>query len=352
MKLLPERSAAAPLLSLALLMRMAVELAVFFPNAANASWMCPLLGFVLFLPFMFALRQAEKLMQSSPWEGVRIALPGLLKTSIEVLFALLLMYDAALLVRLTASSYNVLALNHVTVHLLIFPLAAVIILVILMGINALGNSARMAMRFLLVLLLILLCVQLPEYRFSYLTPLLGPGYRNIIAGSISCAGNMALISLIWFLAQPGKNSRGLARYALFSALGTTALMLMLHAGYPSMPQMDFTRAARIELVLSNGRMSLAPQFLLNILWYSGLLYLISAEVCAASCWLKLALKKLALPAIAVVETGIISLAAIYNPWWLQKAQLMNMATYALVGAPFALTLLTVFIKRKGDISCA
>lgn len=351
MKWLPGRSTAASLVSLAILMRTVVELAIFYPYAANASWICPLIGYILFLPFLFALRQAEKLAQNSPWLNLRESMHKWLRNSVQIIFAFILMFDAASIMRLTASSYNVLALNHITVHLLIFPLSAVIVLIMLMGINSVGNSARIAMRFLLALLLILMVVQLPDYKFSFLTPIFGPGFVSILNGSLACAGTMALLSLIWFIAEPDRCPRSLTHYSLFAAAASSIFMIMMHSAYPSMPDMDLTRAARIELVLSNGRMSLAPQFLLNLLWYGCLLYLLSAEVCAACCWLRLTFCNFSTIAIAVSEAALISLAAIYNPWWLQRSTEFAISAYMIIGFLFSLSLYAAYIKQKGNSSC-
>lgn len=350
-KYLPKAGNIAALASLSCIMRITIELAIDLPNAANASWMCPLLGLALFAPFLFALRQAARLSKGSPWENIRQRLPRALRRVIEIDFALLLMLDAASMVRLAASSYNVQALNHVTVHLLIVPLGAVVAAAIFWGANAVGNSARIAIRFLAALMILLLCVQLPEYKPSYLAPIFGAGAAEIIIGSIACAGNMALLALIWLLALPDANQRGLTRNAVFSAICASLLLAALHAGYPSMPGKQFTRAARLELVLSNGRMSLAPQFLLNLLWYGGILYLIAAESCASACWLSYAFPKLSRGLCAALETILICMAAIFYPQWLQNQLPVTLNRFALIGAPFALALLTYFIRRKGNILC-
>lgn len=348
---MPMGKSIAALVSLSFIMRMTIELSIDLPNAANASWMCPLLGLALFSPFLFALHQASRLSNRSPWDNIRQSLPRHLRIMIEFYFSFLLMLDAASMVRLAASSYNVQALNHITVHLLIVPLGAVVAAAILWDADAVGNSARIAFRFLAALLILLLCIQLPEYKLSYLAPIFGSGASEILIGSIACAGNMALMALIWILALPEENQRGLTCNAIFSAICTALLMAALHAGYPSMPGKAFTRAARLELVLNNGRMSLGPQFLLNLLWYGGMMYLIAAESCASACWISKAVPGLLPRICAALEAILICGAAIFYPRWLQNQLPITLNRFALIGAPFALAMLTHYIRRKGNIQC-
>lgn len=351
MKYFSGRSASAALMAAAVSMRMFWGLTVEETAALNAAWMCPLLGFVIALPLLFAIHQASKTGQLSPWQNLSGDLPSALQKPFAALWALLLLYDAAAVLRMTAASSNIIALGDVTVHLLIVPLGITVAILILLGPAAAGNSARIALRILPLFLLILLIVQLNSYRIAWLTPLLGAGVRGIASGGVYCAGCLALMSLIWLPAFPDRNRKGIYRYMLFSCIGVSVLLLCFQMSFPVMPEEEFTRAARMELILSNGRMSLSPQFILNVLWYGGMLYLLAANALGAAVYLRILLNRLPLWLLAVSEALAISIVGIFNPDWLQNSAQASRVYFPLIGAAFALLMLLQWIRKRGDVSC-
>lgn len=339
------RNSAASMISAALAMRLFTGLTVDFPAARNAAWMCPLLGFVIFLPLLFSLRQCARIGSGSPWENMTGSLPRAIGIGLQSLFALVLAYDAAAVLRLTASSSNIIALGDDTVHLLVVPLGITIAISIILGGNALGDSARISLRLLPLLMVIVILVQLGEYRFGWLMPIFSSGFAAILRGSIYCAGCMALLSLSWMIAAPGRGKTSILRCFLLPAIGVSILLVMHSMSAPAMPQAQFTRAARIELVLSNGRMSLYPQFVLNILWYGGLLYLLAAESVSAAAFLRMIFPKLKTWLIASAVAAAVSAAAILNPNWLKQSE---KATCLLLPILAALLVLPMLLRR---ISC-
>lgn len=351
MNYLPGRSAAAAMIPAALSMRLFTGMAVDFPYAANASWMCPLIGLILYLPFAFAVNQAAQLANSSPWDNLTSGLLPLPVKAIELSISIMLLYDATVHVRLLASSSNIIALGDVTVHLLIVPLGIVAAAVVLLGGDALGSSARIALRILPFFAVIMLAVQLRSYTVGWLTPLLGTGAGGILGGGMYCAGCMALLTLPWMVALPDRHHRGLLRCIAFPAIGASILLVLLHMGFPAMPNSGFTQAARIELVLSNGRMSLSPQFLLNLLWFGGLLYLFSTEMTAAAAFLHRICPALPVWILALLTSGGVSAVAIFNPDWLQQSSAMAGYAFPLLGAVFALLLTVALFRNKGKETC-
>jgi len=346
MTYLPGRSAAAALVSAAIGMRMFWGLAVDFPFAMNASWLCPLLGMLIYLPLGSAIHQTAKNGSGSVWENLTGNLPSLVIRPAEALLALLLVYDASVVVRMTASSANLVALNNITVHILIFPLSLVIAAVVLLGGDAAGGSGRLWIRILPLLALIVFFVQVKGYRFGWLTPLLGGGLNSIISGSIYCAGCLSLASLSWIVAVPDRNKHSILFYTALTSAVVALLMIAQHMSFPAMINIPFTRAARIELILSNGRMSLSPQLVLDILWFGGLLQLISAEVVTAAAYIHLALKKLPRWLIGVSISVLITLCALYNPEWLRNSAGQTQLQFLEIGALFGI-LMTAAQVQKG-----
>ena len=345
MKYLPGRSAAAALIPAALVMRIFWGLSVDYPMAMNAAWMCPLIGFAIFLPFACAAGQAARIGSGSIWENTGSALPHSVVVALDAAAALLMLYDCAAAVRLTASSSNIIALNDVTVHLLAVPLAPLIAGAILLGGDAVGNSARLWLRTMPLFALILFAVQYGSYRVGWLTPLFGGGLQGVAGGSLYCAGCLALLTLPWLIAVPDRQKKGPVRYFLLSALAASLLLLTQNMSYPFMTDASLTQAARIELILSNGRMSRSPQMILDVLWYGGLLYLLAAEAVTAACFLHHALPRVRIWIWAVLEGAAVVWIAILNPEWLHGGVRMELL-FAPLGALFALMLLTAFLKRR------
>lgn len=345
------RSAASAMIAAAMSMRMFWGMTVDYPVAQNAAWLCPLLGFVLCLPLVFAIAQASKSDLQSPWLNLAAELHPILFKPLEALFALLLLFDAAVVTRLTASSSNIIALGNATVHLLIVPLGLSIIVLVILGANAGGNSARVALHALPLFLLILLAVQLKSYRVYWLAPLLGEDPIRIFFGGVYCAGNIALMLLIWITAQPDLRRHGIFSVLLISCAAVSLLLACFQMSFPVMPNANFTQAARIELILSNGRMSLSPQFVLNVLWYGGQLYLLSADVLGAASYLVRLFPACPLWLLACIEALAVSVAAILDPPWLSASWRVTLLFYPLIGGVFAWIMLLHFIRKRGKIAC-
>lgn len=345
---LPGKSATAALVSAAIAMRMFWGLAVDFPFAMNASWLCPLLGMLLYLPLGLAIRQMMKCGNKSIWENLSAGLHPWLAHIVEALFFLLVIYDAAVVVRLTASSSNLVALNNVTVHILIFPLTLLIAAIVLLGGDASGNSARLWLKVLPAFGLVLLAAQINKYRLGWLTPILGGGLNSIINGGIYCAGCLSLFSLTWLIALPDRNKHSMLPYALFSSIVVSLLMLMQHLSFPAMINIPFTRAARIELILSNGRMSLSPQLILDVLWFGSLLHLLSAEVITASTYLRFLFVNIPKWILALFIAGIITVCAVFNPLWLRASEKVTRLLFPAIGGIFICIML---VSKSSKESC-
>lgn len=344
---LPGRSAASALVAAGVGMRMFWGLTVDYPFAMNASWICPILGLLIFMPLVFSISQASKISSGSVWDNLTRNIPSGIIRLTAAIPAILLIYDAAVTVRLLASSSNLIALNDVTVHILIFPPMLVISIIVLLGGDAAGHSARIWLKTLPLFMLILLIVQAKGYRIGWITPILGGGIASIVNGSIYCAGCLALSSLMWVIAVPDRQKSSLYLCTCIPSLAVSALILVQHMSFPAMINIPFTRAARIELLLSNGRMSLSPQLLLDILWFGGLLQLISADVVIASAFLHESLKKVKKWVIATALSFATGLASIYNPSWLRSSAEFMQLVFPLVGGLFIILLL--YTRMRKDV---
>lgn len=350
MTYLPGRSTAVPLMCAALIMRMFCGMAIDFPFAMNAAWMCPLIGFIIFLPFAFALTRIGEMGSGSVMDQFSACIPKPMMQLLQAGFALLLLYDASVNVRLLASSSNIIALNDSTVHMLILPLSLVIGIVVWLGVDAAGKSARIWLKLLPLLVLIVLLVQLRGYRIGWLAPVLGGGVGSILNGSIYCAGCMTLSALIWMIASADRGGHGVILPTALSSLAVAALMLTQHLSFPSMINIPFTRAARIELILSNGRMSLSPQIILDVLWFGNLLNLLSAEASTAAAYLHRSIPGLPIYLLAILEGAAVSILAVFNPEWLQESSGVIRSLFMIVGGLLVCMMIALLIGKRGEAS--
>lgn len=343
----PGRSEALPMIGVAMVMRMYWGLSLDFCHPMNAAWMCPLLGFAIYLPFAFALRQAALLGEASPWENLTKRAPAPVAAVIAAIFALLLLCDASASAGLTALSSNILALDDVSPRLLLLPLALVILCAVWLGAPALGNSARLWLRVLPLFVIVILLVQLGNYKLGWLTPILGGGVAAILGGGIYCAGCMALLSLPWLLAVPDRRKGGLTLCAALSAALTAPLLLTQQLLIPAAVKTDFTTAARIDLILNNGRMTLSPQIILDVLWFGNMLYLISTEAVTAAELLRSVAPKLPLWTLAAGCALAVAGISALNGEQVQANPLMALNRFAALGAALALLMLIPLLRKGG-----
>lgn len=349
MTYLPGRGAATALIASALTMRMFWGLAVDFPFAMNASWLCPLLGFLIYLPLGFAINQAALCGTESVWNNLCKGVSSRIKKALEIFFALILVYDSSVAVRLLASSSNLIALNDITVHILIFPLVLVMIAIVLLGGDACGNSARIWLKTIPLFMIVLFAVQVKHFRVGWITPILGGGLNSILNGAIYCAGCISLASLSWIVAVPDRCKKSIYVCMVAPCIAVSVLLLTQHMSFPAMINVPFTRAARIELILSNGRMSLSPQLLLDVLWFGGLLQLISAEVVTAAAYFRIACNKIKLGWLAVLLSTVISVVAVFNPVFLQRSAEQTQLLFLEIGGAFAGMLIINKFRRSNCI---
>lgn len=113
-----------------------------------------------------------------------------------------------------------------------------------------------------------------------------------------------------------------------------------------MINIPFTRAARIELILSNGRMSLSPQLILDVLWFGGLLHLLSAESVGAAAYLQRMLPRLPRWLLTLLVTSAVAAGAIFNPPWLKASSAITSVQFVLIGAIFAFVLAAAYFRRE------
>lgn len=326
------RSAAAPLVSVAVAMRLIWLLFIDYTGAANASWFCPWIGFILYLPVGVAVKAVCDAQRSavplSFGEKAKFA-----RVLLSFIVVAALVTDASACMRLLSNTANVMALGEVPLWLLALPLGAVIFICTLLGMEPGGYSAGIWIRLSLPLLLVLLLVQLPDYMPAWLTPVFGGGWAAILEGGLRCAGAIALLSTPWLICTEDTNHRSPIPYALAGAAAASIVLFLLSMLAPAVVHTQTNYTARIEMLLGNGRVHLMLQLITVALWFGGLLHLLNTECTAAA--------------------GFIAGIAPQSPRWLAPALISVVATLLCIyGNRLSAALTASFAHLLFPLICA
>lgn len=272
------RSAAGPMLVVAVAIRLIVHFVIEDGAVYNAAWLCPLIGFVLYLPIGFSIKT---LLRGSKTISEMNLFLKILSAGAFVLLA----FDAGNAAHLLSNTANVMALGEVPMWLVALPVALLAFVCAIFGMEACGRSSQIWIRVLLPLLAIMVIVQFRNYRTEWLTPLLGGGTRVIFDGAIHSAGYISLLSLPWLICTEDRCHRNIGFFVMLGALSAAAILAMLSMLSPALIHTTLSRSARIELVLSNGRVHLMLQLLMVVIWLVNLLHLLNAECSSAAVFL-------------------------------------------------------------------
>lgn len=342
----PGRSAAGAMLMICAAARLFWGLAADHPEVANAAWLCPIVGLLIYLPFALAMGRAAALGADSPWGNLANAAGPLLHAA-EAIFALLLIYDCALSMRLMANTANLLALSDRSLILLLLPLAALAAICVLLGAESMGSCARLWLRILPPLLLAVFLVQAKVYNPRWLTPFFGDGAADILGGGIYSAGCLALMSLTWMFALPDRNKKPLLLYIGIAALLAALMLAARQMLCPSLEGAALSRSSRIKLILSNGRAALGLQMPLAVLWYAALMQLIGTEAVTAACCLRRLLPRVPQWSFALAEGLLTIIAASSGATGAQVGRRLYPYLYAVLALLLALAMAAALRKRGG-----
>jgi len=273
------KSAAAPLITLAISMRLVWLLSIEYTQASNAAWLCPLIGFIMYLPVVFAIKLISK-DNCSGNERIFIKHKAA-DVFLSAIIASALIIDASSCIRLLSNTANIMALGEVPLWLLALPVGLLIFFCCKIGLEAGGFSARIWIKIAIPLIVIMILVQFGEYRPSWLMPVFGGGFSAIMGGGLRCAGVISLLSLPWIFCIEDKSHSSPARFAIWGALSASAVLALLAALAPALIHTEQTSTARIEILLSNGRVHLMLQLITVVLWFGALLHLLNMLCCSA-----------------------------------------------------------------------
>ena len=326
--------------------RMFIGLGTEYSAAYNAAWLCPLIALMLFIPLALSVRHAGSFGNSSPFDNLAENCPAWLSFAAAAVFTGLLLYDCAIVLRLTVASANFLALNNISLPWLVLPMALSMFFVDLLPPDSEGNSVRIWLLILPLMLAVVAAVQFKRYNSRWLQPVLGGGIPAIAQGSLYCGGWLSLLFLPWLTAVPDRKKNRPLRPGMLSALAAAVLIASLRMLCPSLVETNLSEMARIEIILSNNRVSHVLQMLLTLLWFGNILHLAAIESVTAASFVRSRLPKLPnwlTAAICAAVPSIISLTDLTRSMLTGR---FYSILYILIGGLTAL-LMSVSIAKTG-----
>lgn len=339
MKLQITDGAAAPLIALAVAMRIVFGVVIDMPKLHCAGWLSALLGGVLALPMAFAAQRLRDSCEEPPLER-----DAPFPRAASAAFALLSALDGAAVMRGAAHTAGYLSLRTTSLAALLIPQLLLCLWALKENGAAVGSAARIWWWILPWLLLIVLLLERNHYRFAWLTPLLGSGVSDILDGAVRAAGWMSLMLPLTLCSrrETGHPRRALrpVRLTCFIAAVSAGLILLRNLMTPPLVRGDLTsRFAQFDLLLSNGRAPLTLQFPMIVLWLVSLLVLLLFDALSVALTLQHALPKLSGRVCAFAAPMICTALALLGVGTRADAMALARWLYAAEGALLAALML-------------
>ena len=181
------RSAAGAMIGVATAMRLIWHFSIVDNAAYNSAWLCPLIGFIFFLPIGYAIKALSQETCGCAFNAPFLSEKAPLGRIIASVSFMLLSIDTAQNVLLLSHTANIMALGEVPIWLVSIAFALLAFICAFLGMQAEGRSAMIWLRIMIPLLAVMVIVQFGSYRPEWLTPIFGGGFKAIFSGGLRSA---------------------------------------------------------------------------------------------------------------------------------------------------------------------
>lgn len=273
------------LTGMAMTFRVFYEAAVDSGQTAGGAWISVLLGMVMAVPAACCLAAVRR---SRPGQEAGGALGSLVGSAavkgIALICCAVMVCDAAASLRIMSSTVKYVAMPESNRVLILLTGAAAASVCAGMGVKAAAGGAVLWRRLAVILLAVMVIAQAREFRGGWLSPVLGPGWGELIKASLPVAGIFSFIVAGWLLMEPEHDRAGYAMLLTLIRSGLMAAGVMLAFGMlvPPMPEEDPMRTFRLGQLLTNGRGGLSLEMPYVTLLYSGFLTMLVFETTAGA----------------------------------------------------------------------
>lgn len=289
--------AAAPLILLAVSVRIVAGVAIDLPDLYCAGWLSSLLGGLLVLPMAFCVAALRSGDHDAPLTRLTEGQGALPFRALALLLALSAAFDGATVARGIAHSAGYIALGSTSLQTLLIPQLLLCLYCLRENGEAIGSAARLWCRVLPFLLLIVVLLEVKKYQIAWLTPVLGSGVGSVLDGAVRIAGWLSMMLGILLISEkdpshPRRNLHPILLTLLCSALAA-GLILLRNLMTPPLVYGDLTsRYFQFDVLLSNGRAPLTLQFPMIMLWLISLFMLLLFDSFTCVALLQRAIPKL------------------------------------------------------------
>lgn len=246
------------------------------PEMMNAGWISVLLGCGLALPVYLCIGRMNQDSDSSLLAGVRSA--GLRRT-LAVALAFNSLMDGGISARCVSNSASYVAFNHAIRFFLLVPLFLSALWAIACNGDAIGGAARLWKLTTPGLMFIVVVIQWPQYRWTWLAPILGPGPGAILDGAVDVAGWISGFSGLLMLCQRPVSrceNKKILFLPLIIGAAAAGLVIIQRMMAPILLTANHrSRMFQLDFMLSNGRVPLILQLVLIIIWFVSLFNLMA-----------------------------------------------------------------------------
>lgn len=247
----------------------------------NALWIVPLEGAILALPAVLAGYSLLRRSQMSLSGSLRSILGRWPYRLLLLLSGLVFAFEAASVFSLLTESAAYATLYENSEPALLALTFLVVTAIAARGGNSAGGIAAVGMIFAPLMYLLVILTQLGTLDPHWLTPLLGPGWRELTRGAQICAFYFSLLPFVMLLdngeiptgPHQARRASAASLLRLFGLCAlTVSLLCAVHATlYPDLPTLSDGRTMRLDLFLSTGKSHTSVQLPLLLLWYAALI---------------------------------------------------------------------------------
>lgn len=335
MKLGISRTAALSAALAAAAARTFIDLALDANTIHNGAWISALLGALPAIPYLLCLDAIC---------GKRPAKPLLLP--LAVVTAL----DAAQVFSIVTRVSVYLSLDHVPDLALILPVALATLWCVWRNGDAIGYAAALWARAFPLLMLVVILLQMRHYHTMWLHPLLGNGWREIVAGGARTSGWFVPATAI-LLARgmdAGKTESRCSAAWIALAAAVSAVLLILRLMMTPTGAYAASWLARLDALLTNGRAPLYLQLPMILAFFIGALHLLACECFAASALMQRAFPALngrACGAIVVLASAACATSGLSRPF------MDRLAPWLFCAAAIPVAMIVLRDSKGGERPC-
>ncbi|MDO4547076.1 MAG: hypothetical protein Q4D04_03160 [Clostridia bacterium] len=316
------------------------------PQTLNSGWITALAGCLAVLPMTAALGWVGRSYDKPPAQTLDNA-PG---RFLFAFVALLSIFDAGMSLSLLSHSSTYVALEYVPRVWVSLGCVIGVALGCLGGLDAIGSTARVWLRILFFLLVIVIIAIIPLLKPGLLFPVLGPGIKTLASPVPAIIGITCQVFPLWLLREkPTVKIWRFSPTSMIIAAGLVSAGLLLLTGMllPSMPEFPPHRVFQLDKLLTNGRVSVQLQLPLLFIWFGCYLLAIAFSLVIATHTVQYAFPGIprwtAVLICAIAAFGI-SLSGMGEKGVIAAASIIRLCAYTLVTA--ALVVICVINKKR------